>query len=246
MADTHFIFGLHAVRSVLSFQRERVLQLYLQKDKRWSDSEKQLFQSSGLFCEYVDKIRLNKLAQSEQHQGIVAVCRPPKVYQDHDLLTLRESLSNPLFLILDGVEDPHNLGACLRTADAVGVDAVIVPKHHAVGLTPTVCKVASGAAETVKLVVVTNLARMIRELKETGVWVMGLAGEARQTIFDSSLTMPLALALGAEGDGLRRLTRECCDGLIKIPMTGSVESLNVSVATGIALFEAKRQRDMAS
>lgn len=242
MSATHYIFGLHAIRSVLTFQRERVLQLYIQKDKRFSDAEKQLFHSSGIFCEYTDKTRLNKLAQSEHHQGIIAACRPPRAYQENDLLTLRESLQNPFFLILDGVEDPHNLGAVLRTADAVGVDAVITPKHHAVGLTPTVCKVASGAAETVKLVVVTNLARIMRDLKDSGVWIFGLAGEATQTIFESSLTMPLALALGAEGDGLRRLTRESCDELIKIPMAGSVESLNVSVAAGVALYEAKRQR----
>lgn len=239
----HYVFGLHAVRSILEFQRGRILHIYIQKDKRWNEEDKKKLTASGISFEYVNKDILYKFAQSEQHQGIVAACKPPKMYNEHDLLNWREDILRPLFLILDGVEDPHNLGACLRTADAAGVHAVIVPKHHAAGLTPAVCKVASGAAETVRLVMVTNLVRTMEQLKETGVWMFGLAGEAEKNIFQNNFNVPAALILGAEGTGLRRLTREHCDELIKIPMLGNVSSLNVSVAAGVGLFEVVRQRE---
>ncbi len=169
----------------------------------------------------------------------------PIPYKDiHDVL--ESGLTEPpFFLVLDGVEDPHNLGACLRVADAMGVHAVIAPKDRAAGLNATVRKVACGAAETVPFIAVTNLARTLRELQEAGVFVVGAAAEAPSDLLNTSLTGPLALVLGAEGSGLRRLTEETCDALVSIPMFGSVESLNVSVASGICLYEARRQRSKA-
>jgi 23S rRNA (guanosine2251-2'-O)-methyltransferase len=160
-----------------------------------------------------------------------------------DLLDLVEGLGRPAFLlILDGVTDPHNLGACLRTADAAGVDCVVAPRDRAVGLTPVVRKVAAGAAETIPFAQVTNLARTLESLKQAGVWVVGTAGEATDELYTVDLTGPLAVVMGAEGDGMRRLTRETCDRLVRLPMAGGVESLNVSVATGVVLYEAVRQR----
>jgi 23S rRNA (guanosine2251-2'-O)-methyltransferase len=178
------------------------------------------------------------------HQGVVATTQAPAALDEKALKTLIEDLQEPpLLLILNGVQDPHNLGACLRSADAAGVHAVIAPKDRSVGLTPTACKVASGAAETVPLVQVTNLARTLRWLQdEAGIWVVGTAGETDTLLYDADLQGPLALVMGAEGKGMRRLTREACDALVCLPMAGSVESLNVSVAAGICLFEAVRQR----
>jgi len=181
-----------------------------------------------------------------RHQGVIArVVDTPIPYKDiHDIL--ESDLKEPaFFLILDGVEDPHNLGACLRVADAMGVHAVIAPKDRAAGLNATVRKVACGAAETVPFIAVTNLARTIRELKEAGVFVVGTTMDAPGTLLNTKLEGPIALVLGAEGDGMRRLTQETCDALITIPMYGSVESLNVSVASGICLYEIRRQRELA-
>jgi 23S rRNA (guanosine2251-2'-O)-methyltransferase len=177
------------------------------------------------------------------HQGIVANAAALPDYTDSDLVRLLEEAKSPsLILILDGVTDPHNLGACLRTADAVGVDFVIIPKDKSASITPVVSKVACGAAESIPLVRVTNLARAMDVIKQQGVWIYGAAGEANQTIYELDFTSTIALALGAEGDGLRRLTREHCDGLFSLPMLGHVESLNVSVATGVSLYEVIRQR----
>jgi 23S rRNA (guanosine2251-2'-O)-methyltransferase len=194
----------------------------------------------------VDRARLDGLAgMNGRHQGVIArVIDTPIPYKDiHDILEsdLKEP---PFFLILDGVEDPHNLGACLRVADAMGVHAVIAPKDRAVGLNATVRKVASGAAETVPFIAVTNLARTIRELKEAGVFVVGTTMDAPSTLLNIKLDGPIAIVLGSEGDGIRRLTAETCDALVTIPMFGSVESLNVSVASGICLYEARRQRSL--
>ncbi|MDX5298967.1 MAG: 23S rRNA (guanosine(2251)-2'-O)-methyltransferase RlmB, partial [Gammaproteobacteria bacterium] len=186
---------------------------------------------------------LDERAGGESHQGIIAEVLPLAEWQEDDLMAwLEKREAVPFLLILDGVTDPHNLGACLRSADAVGVQAVIVPKDKSAPLTPVARKVACGAAETVPLVRVTNLARCLRELQDAGVWLVGTAGEATQTLFDVDLRGPLALVMGAEGKGMRRLTREHCDTLVNIPMQGSVDSLNVSVATGVCLFEALRQR----
>ncbi len=178
------------------------------------------------------------------HQGVVAFMAPAlRQWQESDLEDLIEdSQAPPLVLVLDGVQDPHNLGACLRSADAAGVTAVIIPRDRAASMTATVRKVACGAAENIALIEVVNLARCLRRLKDLGLWLTGLAGEAEESLFDGDLTVPTALVLGAEGKGLRRKTRDCCDYLLKIPLQGTVSSLNVSVATGVCLFEAVRQR----
>ena len=177
-----------------------------------------------------------------QHQGVIARVKAVKQLNDKDLAVLVEKTETPFLLILDGVTDPHNLGACLRNADAAGVHGVIVPRDNSVGLTPTVSKVACGAAEVVPLFQVTNLARTMKSLQEKGIWIVGAAGEAEHDLYKADLKGSLAIAMGSEDKGLRRLTRESCDSLVSIPMTGSVSSLNVSVATGVCLFEAVRQR----
>jgi 23S rRNA (guanosine2251-2'-O)-methyltransferase len=183
------------------------------------------------------------MADDGVHQGIIARCRPRPVASESDLVGILDGLETPAFLlILDGVQDPHNLGACLRTADAVGVDAVIVPRDRAVGLTPVVRKTASGAAETVALIRVTNLARTLRMLKKRGIWLVGAAEAVGNPIFEVDLQGPLAIVMGSEGKGLRRLTREQCDVLADLPMKGEVESLNVSVAAGVCLYLALGQR----
>jgi len=188
-----------------------------------------------------DGLRLSKLAGSHGHQGVAARVEP--VAQIHSLDDLLDSITGPaLLLVLDGVTDPHNLGACLRVADGAGAQAVIAPKDHAVGVNATVAKVASGAAETVPYFMVTNLARTLNELKERNIWIIGTAEDAPKTLYQVDLKGPVALVLGAEGEGMRQLTRKTCDELISIPMQGAVESLNVSVASGVCLYEALRQR----
>jgi 23S rRNA (guanosine2251-2'-O)-methyltransferase len=203
-------------------------------------------ESAGVRTMQVERSRLDGMAgMNGRHQGVIArVVDTPIPYKDiHDIL--ESDLKEPaFFLILDGVEDPHNLGACLRVADAMGVHAVIAPKDRAAGLNATVRKVACGAAETVPFIAVTNLARTIRELKEAGVFVVGTTMDAPSTLHNTKLEGPIALVLGAEGDGMRRLTQETCDALITIPMYGSVQSLNVSVASGICLYEIRRQREL--
>jgi 23S rRNA (guanosine2251-2'-O)-methyltransferase len=194
-------------------------------------------------AELMQREELDHLTQHGNHQGVLAYTKQLKTFGEADLKHLLVNLTEPPFLlVLDGVQDPHNLGACFRSADAAGVHAIIAPKDKAVGITPVVSKVASGAAETVPFIQVTNLARTLEQLKELGVWIYGAAGEAEKTLYQTDLRGPIAIVLGAEGEGLRRLTRERCDLLVKIPMQGSVSSLNVSVATGVFLFEAVRQR----
>jgi 23S rRNA (guanosine2251-2'-O)-methyltransferase len=198
-------------------------------------------QEAGLRTVEADSLRLARLAGSAGHQGVVARVEPLPV--THSLDDLLDGLAvPPLLLVLDGVTDPHNLGACLRVADGAGAHAVIAPKDHAVGINATVAKVASGAAETVPYFMVTNLARTLGELKERNIWCLGLSDEATQTLYQADLKGPTALVMGAEGTGLRQLTRKTCDALVSIPMLGAVESLNVSVASGICLYEAVRQR----
>lgn len=200
-------------------------------------------QRLGVAIQQVNRQTLDNKSQGEVHQGIIARVVPQKELNEHDLEAILSQKKNPLLLILDGVTDPHNLGACLRTADAAGVDAVIVPKDKSAQLTPTARKVACGAAEVMPLIRVTNLARTMRDLQERhNVWIVGTAGEAESGIYEAKLTGSIALVMGAEGDGMRRLTREHCDQLISIPMAGSVSSLNVSVATGVCLFEIVRQK----
>lgn len=237
------VYGAHAVQAMLEKHPERVLSLWLAKGAKPERLEQieSLAGRMGITIQGCDKKQLDEWVKGN-HQGIVADCRPSKALGESELDDILANASSPLLLILDGVTDPHNLGACLRSADAAGVAAVIAPKDKAAGLTPVVRKVACGAAETVPFVVVTNLARTMDSLKDRGIWLAGAAGEAEETVYEANLTGSLALVMGAEGHGLRRLTRERCDFLIKIPMAGAVSSLNVSVATGVCLFEAVRQR----
>ncbi len=241
------LYGMHSVTAVLRAEPERVLALWLAEGNRPERVReiKQLAADAGISVQPCSKKQMDAWVDGN-HQGIVADCRAAVLQGESELAALLPGLVNPLLLVLDGITDPHNLGACLRTADGAGVDAVIIPRDKSVGLTPTVRKVASGAAEHIPLFSVTNLARSLDLLKQHGIWVMGAAGEAQQSLYQAQFDGPMALVLGAEGKGLRRLTRERCDYLIHIPMAGSVSSLNVSVATGVCLFEARRQRQIAA
>jgi len=246
MSDARILFGFHAVLSRLRQHSASVQEILIDRervDARMKDLLN-MAENADVRVMQVERSRLDGIAgMNGRHQGVIArVVDTPIPYKDiHDIL--ESDLNEPaFFLILDGVEDPHNLGACLRVADAMGVHAVIAPKDRAVGLNATVRKVACGAAETVPFIAVTNLARTIRELKEAGVYVIGTTMDAPSTLLNTKLQGPIALVLGAEGDGMRRLTTEACDALITIPMYGSVESLNVSVASGICLYEIRRQR----
>jgi 23S rRNA (guanosine2251-2'-O)-methyltransferase len=244
MAATELVFGLHAVEAVLQ-RPDGVVELWLDSGRR--DQRLQALASAaeeaGLRPHWVKRQELDKLTGGDRHQGAAARVRQAEARSEAFLDQLLTELDVPPFLlILDGVTDPHNLGACLRSADAAGVHAVIAPRDKACGLTPVARKVASGAAETVPFVQVTNLARTLRLLQDAGVFLVGAAGETETSLYDADLRGPLGIVMGAEGSGLRRLTREHCDVLVRIPMAGSVESLNVSVATGVCLFEALRQR----
>ncbi len=244
--SNEFIYGIHAVKAVLEKDPARFIEAYVLKgrqDERLLPLLNQL-QQFGVSIQQMGRKVLDDKAQGANHQGIIARVTPAKQLNENDLDDIMAQSENPLFLVLDGVTDPHNLGACLRNADGAGVAAVIVPKDKSASMTATVSKVACGAAEVVPLVRVTNLARTMRALQEKGVWFVGTAGEATHDVYQAKLTGPLAIVMGAEGDGMRRLTRETCDDLIKIPMAGSVTSLNVSVASGVCLFEAVRQRSL--
>ena len=245
MSEKHIIYGLHAVQAAVSRDHEHIEQLYLEQDRR-DERARQLEQQArevGLPIQRVKRQVLDELTEGQRHQGVAVVARLPGPGDERSLEQLLDGLAEtPFLLILDGVQDPHNLGACLRTADAAGVQAVIAPKDRACGLTSTVRKVASGAAETVPFIQVTNLARTLRALKARGIWLIGTDLAAEQDLYASDLTGPLGLVMGAEGSGLRRLTREQCDSLVKFPILGTVQSLNVSVSAGICLYEALRQR----
>jgi 23S rRNA (guanosine2251-2'-O)-methyltransferase len=243
MADTRIIHGFHAVVSRLRQNAAAVKELYLDsgRDDRRLRDLKALAETHRLRIMLMDTKRLDGMTGNARHQGVAAkieLARLPTHIDD-----VLDALAEPAFLlILDGVTDPHNLGACLRVCDAMGVHAVVAPKDRAVGLNATVSKVASGAAETVPYISVTNLARTMRELKERGVWLLGADESAEQDIYAVKQDGPIAWVFGAEGEGMRRLTRENCDELARIPMLGTVESLNVSVSAGICLAEARRQR----
>jgi 23S rRNA (guanosine2251-2'-O)-methyltransferase len=243
MSETRIIYGFHSVTSRLRQSPDSVKELYLdaaREDRRVQDLVKAA-ESRGTRVMRVDDKRLDGLTHQARHQGVAArieIARLPLHIED-----VLDNLQEPaLLLVLDGITDPHNLGACLRVADAMGVHAVLAPKDRAVGVTATVSKVASGAAETVPYIAVTNLARAMRDLKERGVWLIGADERAEQDLYAARLSGPIAWVLGAEGEGMRRLTRENCDELARIPMLGSVESLNVSVSAGICLAETRRQR----
>jgi len=242
--SNEFIYGIHAVKAVLAREPERFIEAFVLKgrqDDRLMPILNEL-QQIGVSIQQMTRKTLDDKARGANHQGVMARVKPAKQLNENDLDDILAKYDAPLLLVLDGVTDPHNLGACLRNADAAGVAAVIVPKDKSANINATVSKVACGAAETVPLVRVTNLARTMRALQEQGIWFVGTAGEATHDIYQAKLTGPLAIVMGAEGDGMRRLTRETCDDLIKIPMAGSVSSLNVSVASGVCLFEAVRQR----
>jgi 23S rRNA (guanosine2251-2'-O)-methyltransferase len=239
-----WLFGLHAVQAVLKTSGSKIQELRVQKGRDDQRLKKilNLAEQQSVPVTWVLRSDLDALANG-RHQGVAALCEGAGVQDENYLFEMLQGLSQPPFLlVLDGVTDPHNLGACMRSADAAGVQAVIVPKDNSVGVTPTVQKVACGAAETVPLVVVTNLSRTLKQLQDQGLWIIGTAGEAEQLVYDVDLKGPMALVMGAEEKGLRRLTRENCDLLVKLPMMGVVSSLNVSVATGVCLFEAVRQR----
>ena len=241
--DTRLIFGFHAVVARLRHHPDSVVEIYAQSarhDPRLRDLTA-LAQSRGINVLPVDAQRLQGLTAGAHHQGVVARVEPVQLKKSLEDV-VAERGREALLLLLDGVTDPHNLGACLRVADAMGVDAVVAPKDRSVGLTPTVAKVASGAAETVPFITITNLARTIEELQESGLQVIGADEEGAEDLFRADLSGPLAWVLGAEGEGLRRLTRERCDRLVRIPMQGTVQSLNVSVAAALCLYETRRVR----
>jgi 23S rRNA (guanosine2251-2'-O)-methyltransferase len=244
MSDTHYLFGIHAVQAALEHEPETVSMIWLEHGRRDERARRieTLAREHGIPLQRVKRDELDARVDG-RHQGVVARSGAQPVLDETALYARLEALDQPpLLLVLDGVQDPHNLGACLRTADAAGAHAVIAPRDKACGLTSTVRKVACGAAETVPFVQVTNLVRCLKELKTRGIWIVGTDVTAETVLFDADLAGPLALVLGAEGKGMRRLTREACDSLVTLPMCGSVQSLNVSVSAGICLYEALRQR----
>ena len=243
MSAPKVLFGFHAVGVRLKTAPRSIIEIYYEptrRDARMRQFLEKAAESNVRLIE-ADGMRLAKLAGSHGHQGVAA--RVEIILQTHSLDDLLDAVSGPiLLLVLDGVTDPHNLGACLRVADGAGAHAVIAPKDHAVGVNATVAKVASGAAETVPYFMVTNLSRTLGELKERSIWCIGTSDDAPKTIYQADLKGSVALVLGAEGAGMRQLTRKTCDDLVNIPMMGAVESLNVSVASGVCLYEALRQR----
>lgn len=243
--STTQLFGIHAVQAALDYSPQKISRAWVdgqRQDTRLKQLVDELVEL-GISPEKTERKKLERMADGKNHQGIViAVELPAMLGEDRlkdDVLALTE---NAFYLVLDQVQDPHNLGACLRTADAVGAHGIIITKDNAACITPTVCKVASGAAETVPVYQVTNLARVLRWLKEQNIWIMGTAGDAEQTIYDMKLDMSLAIVMGTEGTGMRHLTKQHCDFLVKIPMAGQVESLNVSVAAGVMMYEVFRQK----
>jgi 23S rRNA (guanosine2251-2'-O)-methyltransferase len=247
MSAQRVLFGFHAITVRIKTAPKSVIELHVESNRR--DARMRTFvdraRDSGIKIVETDGERLDKLAGTSRHQGVVA--RVEFVAMPHSLDEVVESIEGPpLLLILDGVTDPHNLGACLRVADGAGAHAIVAPKDHAVGVNATVAKVASGAAETVPYIMVTNLARTLNELKDFDIRIIGTSDDAEQDLYDLDLTGPVAFVLGSEGDGMRQLTRKTCDQLVRIPMAGAVESLNVSVAAGVCLFEALRQRTKAA
>lgn len=253
MTGTELIFGIHAVQALLKSSPQRLRELIILRGRKDQRIQKvsDAARSAGIPIKQLDRKHLDQLCESQgaqmvNHQGVVAFVSAGKTHVEQDLYHLIQSLLDrqhePFVLVLDGVTDPHNLGACMRSADAAGVHAVVIPKDNSAGLNETARKVASGAGDAVPLIPVTNLARSLKKLQELGLWITGAAGEAEDHFYNASLTGPRVIVMGAEGAGMRRLTRETCDTLVRIPMLGTVESLNVSVATGIILFEVVRQR----
>ena len=244
-SSSQVLFGFHAVGVRLRTAPTSIEEVYFDPTRR--DARMRQFveraREAGVRLIEADSLRLARLCGNHGHQGVAARAQVLQIQDSLDALIDSLTPENPaLLLVLDGVTDPHNLGACLRVADGAGSQAVIAPKDHAVGINPTVTKVASGAAETVPYFMVTNLARTLRDLQSQGIWVIGTSDDAPQSLYEVDLRGPVALVLGAEGAGIRQLTRKTCDQLVRIPMQGAVESLNVSVASGVCLYEARRQR----
>ncbi|MGN6481293.1 23S rRNA (guanosine(2251)-2'-O)-methyltransferase RlmB [Luteibacter sp.] len=245
MATETWIVGINPVEGALANDPERVRELLVEQNSKNARINEILAaaRKHGIQVRTMGKDQLEKMSGEARHQGVVARYETPPMLGENELESLVEKAGpDCLILVLDGVTDPHNLGACLRSAAAAKVTAVVVPKDRAVGLTPTVRRASAGGADLVPLVAVTNLARALRSMKDAGVWITGMAGETEQSIYQVDFKGPVAIVLGSEGDGMRHLTRETCDFVAKIPMPGNMESLNVSVATGVVLFEALRQR----
>lgn len=236
------IYGIHAVEAALRNQSENVLQVFVQQGRNDNRIKKivDIAKNSGVSLQLISNDKLKEKSPKARHQGVVAEIRAGR----SGTVTLDDVLEKEsvLLLVLDEVQDPHNIGACLRTADAIGVDAVVVSKNRSPALTPVIRNVASGAAETVPYIMVSNIARALEKIKDNNVWVMGTSGDISHTVYDCNVNNRLALVMGSEGKGMRRLTREACDELISIPMQGSVESLNISVATAVCLYEIRRQQ----
>ncbi len=245
MAESDLVYGIHAAEHALRQASDRILEIWVQQDSK-NPALQTIFnqaKQNGLSVQLVPRKTLDNMSQGERHQGVVMRQRPARNLTEADLKLLIDDAQKPvLFLILDGVQDPHNLGACMRTADAAGADAVIIPASRGVGITPVVRKVASGACDSIPLIMVSNLARTLKQIQDDGVWLIGTSDQADKSIYEHDLKGHIGIVMGAEGDGIRRLTRESCDFLARIPMAGAVESLNVSVASGVCLYEAVRQR----
>ncbi|MDX2427016.1 MAG: 23S rRNA (guanosine(2251)-2'-O)-methyltransferase RlmB [Cycloclasticus sp.] len=249
MAESQTIYGIHAVEALLEKGADRIINIWLDRERLDSKLTqiKATIERLGFRYESVDKKTLEKLAAGGNHQGVLIAAKLPQERTEEALKkAVKYRQCDAFYLVLDQVTDPHNLGACMRTALAAGVQGVIVPKDNSCRINATVCKVASGAAEVLPVYRVTNLSRTLKWLKEEGVWLSGAAGEAEQDVFNAELTGSVAIVMGAEGKGLRQLTQQQCDQLIKIPMSTAVESLNVSVATGIILYEVVRQNRQTS
>jgi 23S rRNA (guanosine2251-2'-O)-methyltransferase len=243
---TEQIFGLHAVNQLLENSPDRILNVWIQEAIN-SDSVRSIHEkinNLGLTVQTVPRATLNKMTKNQNHQGVIIEVRTVSKKTEHDLTDILEQNkdTNPLYLILDSVQDPHNLGACIRTADAAGVTAVIIPKDRSASINETVRKVASGAVENVIVISVVNLVRAIKQIKHAGVWVVGTAGDANQTIYELDLKVPTAIVMGGEGKGMRSSVQKECDYVASLPILGKIESLNVSVATGVTLYEVIRQR----
>ena len=247
MSRSQRIFGIHAVQSAIEHSPGKLIQAWVDKqrqDKKISGLCSQLNQLD-ISVQPIERKHLEQLAKGQNHQGIMLELRLPQALNEDALKqALATHTQTPFYLVLDQVQDPHNLGACLRTADAAGVQGVILPQNQSVDFTPVVCKVASGAAETVPVYRVTNLARTLKWLQEQGLWIVGTSDDCEKTAYEVDMTIPIVICMGSEGKGLRRLTREHCDWLVRLPMCGYVSSLNLSVATGIMLYETVRQRQI--
>lgn len=243
--STELLIGIHSVEAALNYDAGNILELYVESGQQ-NPRVRELAErarDAGVKPHARDKADLDRMTGGARHPGIAAKYRAPPARSESDLPAIIDAAGNSaLFLVLDGVTDPHNLGACLRSAEAAGVTAVIVPKDKAAGITPTVRRASAGAADRVPFVASTNLARSLKLLRQSGIWLTGLAGDGNQSLYACDFKGPVAVVIGSEGEGMRRLTREACDFIARIPMQGSVESLNVSVATGVVLFEVLRQR----